>query len=136
MTFPSRPRLKAVTLNSESYTGKIDAAVYRDGVWCLLQSTNGFTLNFRERRINFADIGDNQFEPAVRLPFETNDGQILLNLKIKQTNLKFVFDSGAANLTRVRFGLSKTRKANRTERTNDASFDQRGQNSDVDRLVG
>ncbi|MDQ3129284.1 MAG: retroviral-like aspartic protease family protein [Acidobacteriota bacterium] len=31
-----------------------------------------FTLDFRERRINFANTDENQFEQAVRLPFETN----------------------------------------------------------------
>lgn len=69
-----------------------------------------FTLNFRERRINFADADENQFKQAARLPFETDDGQILLNLKIKQTNLKFVFDSGVANLILFASGCQKLAK--------------------------
>ena len=42
-----------------------------------------FTVNFRERRINFADMDANQSEQTVRVPFEKDEGRILLNLKIK-----------------------------------------------------
>ncbi len=69
-----------------------------------------FTLNFRERRINFADMDENQFEQAVRVPFETDEGRILLTLKIKQTNLKFVFDAGVANLILFASGCQKLAK--------------------------
>jgi len=66
-----------------------------------------FTLDFRQRRINFADMDENQFEQTVRVPFEKDEGRILLNLKIKQTNLTFVFDSGAAGLILFASGCQK-----------------------------
>lgn len=69
-----------------------------------------FTLDFRQRRIIFADAGENQFEQAVRVPFETNKEQILLTLKIKQINLKFVLDSGASNLILFASGCQKLAK--------------------------
>ena len=69
-----------------------------------------FTLNFRERRINFANMDENQFEKAVRVPFEKDEGRILLTLKIKQTNLKFVLDSGASNLILFASGCQKLEK--------------------------
>jgi predicted aspartyl protease len=49
----------------------------------------------------------NQFEQTVRVPFEKDEGRILLNLKIKQTNLTFVFDSGAAGLILFASGCQK-----------------------------
>lgn len=67
-----------------------------------------FTLNYREQRINFAD--ENQFEQAARVSFETDEGRILLNLKVKQTNLKFVFDSGAPDLILFAAGCRKLEK--------------------------
>lgn len=69
-----------------------------------------FTLDFRERRITFADMDTNQFEQAVRVPFETDKERILLTLKIKQTNLKFVFDSGASGLILFASGCRKLEK--------------------------
>jgi predicted aspartyl protease len=66
-----------------------------------------FTLDFRERRINFAEMDANQFARAVRVPFEKDEGRILLNLKLKQTTLKFVFDSGAADLMLFASGCQK-----------------------------
>ena len=66
-----------------------------------------FTLDFRQRRINFADMDANQFEQTVRVPFEKDEGRILLNLKIKPTNLTFVFDSGAAGLILFASGCQK-----------------------------
>lgn len=66
-----------------------------------------FTLDFRQRRINFADMDANQFEQTARVPFEKDEGRILLNLKIKQTNLTFVFDSGAAGLILFASGCQK-----------------------------
>ena len=74
--------------------------------WNFLAQFN-FTVNFRERRINFADMDANQFEQTVRVPFEKDEGRILLNLKIKQTNLTFVFDSGAAGLILFASGCQK-----------------------------
>lgn len=74
--------------------------------WNFLAQFN-FTLDFRERRINFADMDANQFEQTVRVPFEKDEGRILLNLKIKQTNLTFVFDSGAAGLILFASGCQK-----------------------------
>ena len=74
--------------------------------WNFLARFN-FTLDFRQRRINFADIGDNQFEQTVRVPFEKDEGRILLNLKIKQTNLIFIFDSGASGLILFASGCRK-----------------------------
>lgn len=65
--------------------------------WNFLAQFN-FTLDFRQRRINLADMDENQFEQTVRVPFKKDEGRILLNLKINQTNLTFVFDSGAAGL--------------------------------------
>ena len=69
-----------------------------------------FTLDFRERRINFADADENQFEQTARLPFEKDKGEVLLTLKIKQTNLKFVLDSGAADLILFASGCRKLEK--------------------------
>lgn len=69
-----------------------------------------FTLNFREQRIKFEDAGENQFKAAVRLPFEKDDGRIVLVLKIKQTNLKFVFDSGTSDLILFASGCRKVEK--------------------------
>ena len=69
-----------------------------------------FTLDFRERRINFADADENQFEQTARLPFEKEKGEILLTLKIKQTNLKFVLDSGASGLILFASGCRKLEK--------------------------
>ncbi|MDQ3749893.1 MAG: retroviral-like aspartic protease family protein [Acidobacteriota bacterium] len=69
-----------------------------------------FTLNFRERRIDFADANENQFKQAARLPFETNKEHILLTLKTKQTNLKFVLDSGASDLILFASGCRKLEK--------------------------
>jgi predicted aspartyl protease len=77
--------------------------------WNFLAQFN-FTLNFRERRISFADAEENQFKQAARLPFETDDGQILLNLKTNESNLKFVFDSGAPNLILFASGCQKLAK--------------------------
>ncbi len=69
-----------------------------------------FTLDYRERRIIFSDADENQFNQAARLPFETDEGKILLNLKIKQTNLKFVLDSGASDLILFASGCQKLEK--------------------------
>ncbi|MBA4182739.1 MAG: aspartyl protease family protein [Acidobacteria bacterium] len=69
-----------------------------------------FTLDFRERRINFADVDENQFKQAVRVTFEINEGQILLTLKTKQTNLKFVLDSGVSGLILFASGCQKLAK--------------------------
>lgn len=66
-----------------------------------------FTLDFRERRINFAEMDANQLARAVRVPFEKDEGRILLNLKLKQTTLKFVFDSGATDLILFASGCQK-----------------------------
>jgi predicted aspartyl protease len=66
-----------------------------------------FTLNYRDRRINFSEADENQFKQAVRLPFETNNEQILLTLKIKQKDLKFVLDSGAEGLILFAAGCRK-----------------------------
>lgn len=66
-----------------------------------------FTLDFRQRRINFADMDENQFEQTVRMPFKKDEGRILLNLKIKQRNLIFIFDSGASGLILFASGCRK-----------------------------
>lgn len=69
-----------------------------------------FTLDYRQQRINFADIDENLFKQVARLPFETNKERILLNLKTKQTNLKFVLDSGASDLILFASGCRKLEK--------------------------
>ena len=71
-----------------------------------------FTLDLRQRRMTFADgdADENQFDKAVRMPFEIDEGRILLNLKIKQTNLKFVLDSGASDLILFASGCRKLEK--------------------------
>lgn len=66
-----------------------------------------FTLDFPERRIIFANADANQFQQAARLPFETNRDKILLTLKTKQQNLKFVLDSGAPGLILFASGCRK-----------------------------
>jgi predicted aspartyl protease len=64
-----------------------------------------FTLDFRQQRINFAD--DNQFEQAARVPFEKDEGQILLTMKIGKENCKLVLDSGASGLILFASGYQK-----------------------------
>ncbi|MEO8071806.1 MAG: aspartyl protease family protein [Acidobacteriota bacterium] len=69
-----------------------------------------FTLDFRQQRINLADnnqADDNQFEEATRIPFENEDGQILLTMKIGQKTCKLVLDSGASNLIIFASGYQK-----------------------------
>lgn len=69
-----------------------------------------FTFDFRERRITFADVDENQFKQAVRVSFETDEGRIMINLKIKQTTLKLVLDSGASDLILFASGCRKLEK--------------------------
>ena len=69
-----------------------------------------FTLDYSEHRINFADASENHFNENARLFFETNKERILLKLKIKQTNLNLVLDSGASHLILFSSGRRKLEK--------------------------
>jgi predicted aspartyl protease len=69
-----------------------------------------YTLDYSQHRINFADANENHINETARLSFEKNKERILLKLKIKQTHLNLVLDSGASHLILFSSGRRKLQK--------------------------
>lgn len=69
-----------------------------------------FTIDFRERLINFSDAAESQYKHTARVDFKNEEGRILLTLETGQTSLNLVFDSGASDLILFANGCRKLKK--------------------------